>query len=531
MAAEVSAVLERHSEVYPSTARDVGRRDFDAVFPGYFRPAPDEIAEMRRRLAPLESVADPDLRADVRTAQAWVERESFRVEVRGRRHIGPSECLAEASVWGYVKQPYASVADKIAVIEKHLRGVPDFLAGAADTLEAELPAGERMRSIQFGLALAADLRDIELLLAAEHPGATAPQLAEPAEAAAAACEEFASRVETCVPRPAVMGPDLLAEWIRVAEGIDITAAETVAAAQAEVDELTASLDALAAGLGVERRSALYDLMDYPASTETALDALERIIGRLREFWAACDVVSLDAANPLAYRRRPRMFAAAEFGITGPYEKDGHPHYLYLPQRSDAAEQQSASGRQHFALPMLEILAVHETYAGHYVHAEAAFRATRGIRSQLRLWAGLVEGWAHYTEELAIEQGLADGRPLVHAAQLLSALEAATRLVVYASVHAGRWSFGEAVAQAARLCDWPVDQAAREVLTATSDWRRSLYTLGKLHIREWRRSDGVGATPAELTNFHEGLIGAGFAPLGVARRYQLEKAAALAVSDA
>jgi hypothetical protein len=43
-----------------------------------------------------------------------------------------------------------------------------------------------------------------------------------------------------------------------------------------------------------------------------------------------------------------------------------------------------------------------------------------------------EGWTHFGEELAIEQGLAADHPLVEIAQLRFALEAATRLV-YLSV--------------------------------------------------------------------------------------------------
>lgn len=519
--AAVSDVLEYHFEVYPHAARDIGRHDFDGEFPDVFRPSMDDLDRFGHRLRSLESVADPELRADVRTSLAWLDRERFRVAVMGRPHRGPSECLGEADIWVYLKKPYDSVDEKVAALDAHLAGLPGFLERAGRTLETELPVGERLRSIEFARALAADLRDVVELVAIEHPESRAMQLAGPGEAAAAACEDFERAIEATAPIAAVLGPERLAEWVRVAEGIDSAPADLLEEAQDEVDSVVSALDSLAAKLGVGRRRGFYDLMERPASTETALDSLRRIIGDVEDFWIQRDVVSVETANPLEYRRRPRMFAAAQFGISGPFAlgRPPHPHFLYLPERSDSVE--DVESRQHFSLPMLEMVAVHETFAGHYVHAEAAFRQTRGIRTSLRLWAGFVEGWAHYVEELAIEQGLADDRPLVHAAQLLSALEAATRLLVYLSVNTGRWKFGEAVTEAAVLCDWSPGLAAREVLSATSDWRTGLYTLGKLRIREWRRAAVPGATTRELKSFHDSLIQCGFAPLGTVWQYYLD----------
>lgn len=508
----LSDVLTFHFAVQPGTARDLGRREFDGRFPDVQRPSVAALRELRDRLLPAEQVPDAAGRADTRTAMAWLDREAFRVGVLGRRHRDPVECLSEADVWGYVKQPYADTGAKVAAVRTHLAGVPDFLRRAEEVVGPTLPAGERLHALELARALATDLRDIAGLLATEDPGLRVPELAEPAEAAAAACERFAVRVGKTTPEAGVLGPELLREWVRVSEGVDRDPAELVAEAQAEVDTLVAALDELVVEFGVARRRDLYDVMERPEPGQDAAACIAPIVDRLRDFWTARDVIGVETRNPLVFRPRPHMFAAAEFGIVGPL--DGvHPHHLYLPRK--------AGQGQHFALPMLEMLAVHETYAGHYVHTEAVFRHTRGVRNSMRLWAGFIEGWAHYTEELAIEQGLAEGRPLVRAAQLLAALEAATRLLIYVSVHSRRWSFGEAVQQAARLCDWPIPQATREVLGATFDWRVSLYTFGKLRIREWRRDFAADASPERLRAFHDRLLQGGFAPLEVVRLYAVE----------
>lgn len=515
-----SDLLDFYFGFQPRSGRDVGRREYDGVLAELASPGVEAMADLRRRLAAYVTVPDPGLRADVRTSLAWLDRETFRIEALGHRHRDPVECLGEADVWGYIQQPYGTVEEKIAAIDRHLSGVPDFLERAAPLVDASLPAGERMHALDLSRALAADLRDIQGMLDTEHPGVSVERLVGPAQEAASACERFAAIVEKSAPVAAVFGPELLQEWIRLSELVDVDLPVLIEEAQAEVDGIVGRLDALAARAGVERRRDLHDQMEHPDACWDPARYMPDLIERLRQFWRDRGVVSVETVSPLLCRSRPRMFAAAEFGVAGPFPDDAHPHRLYLPRWTDL-DGAKASRRKNFALPVLEMLAVHETHAGHYSHTEAAFRSTHGVRSSLRLWAGFVEGWAHYTEELAIEQGLADGRPLVHAAQQLAALEAATRLLVFLSVHSGRWTFGAAVEQAARVCEWPAPQAIREVLSATSDWRTSLYTFGKLRIREWRRSAVTGSGAAELRAFHDGILAAGFPPLGVVWQYYLE----------
>ncbi len=135
--------------------------------------------------------------------------------------------------------------------------------------------------------------------------------------------------------------------------------------------------------------------------------------------------------------------------------------------------------------------------------------------------GTTEGWAHYTEELAIERGLAEGRPLVEVAALRFALEAATRALAFLSVHSGRSGFGPAVLRAVELCGWSPERATREVLAVVADPHNAMYTIGKLHIRRWRELSGAGASTADLKAFHDRVTRCGSAPLSAVRRYYLD----------
>jgi uncharacterized protein (DUF885 family) len=206
-------------------------------------------------------------------------------------------------------------------------------------------------------------------------------------------------------------------------------------------------------------------------------------------------------------------AAVEFVISGPLEEPRRPHVLRLPDPDLTAGGPSARVWRHYLNePMLEVIAVHETFAGHYLHAKASESLRSIVRTCLRT-SGFTEGWAHYTEELAVECGLADGRPLVELAQLRSALVSASRLVIFLSIHLRRWTFQDAADHLVRVCGWTPQVAVREALVVPADVDCTMYCLGKLAIRRWR--SGVGG---DLRAFHDRILRAGFAPLATVEEY-------------
>jgi hypothetical protein len=242
---------------------------------------------------------------------------------------------------------------------------------------------------------------------------------------------------------------------------------------------------------------------------------------VKGFWIRQDVMPMYVVNGLEIvPARVAGEAFVEFVLAGPLAPVRQPHVLHVPEPPDSAGTAAAGVRREYLNdPMLEVIAVHEAFPGHYVHVEASLLGPSVMRTCIPSFPAFTEGWAHYVEELAIERGLSDGRPLVRVAQLKAALEAAMRLLVYLSVHMRRWTFTAAAEQAAALCDWSPERAAREVLVVTADPAGAMYTLGKLHIRRWRRA--VGTTDAELRHFHDRLLRCGAAPLSTAWRYYLD----------
>lgn len=514
----VSTVVDHIFERYPHVARRAGKHGADAVLPVV---EPDDVSDVDTMLTAAEAHlralpedADPELRADLGAAMRVLTDERFRIADLGRVHRGPSWWLAETDVAVYLRGEYAPLPERLAALERHLARLPDFLAAAAKTLGTPLPAGERLSGIENARARAVSIR----ALVARHAGPGRDRLTDLAATAAAACTGFADALEATAPTAGVFGTELLGRHLMAAEGVDVPVAELLAEADAEVRALTTRLDGLAARMGAGGRQGLYALVSERVPDGSVVAALSGFVARLREFWAEQDVVTVTSDRPLDIRpaQDPATSAAVVFDVGGPLETVAQPHVLYVPEPKDPAVL-----RDYLNEPMLEMLAVHEVFPGHYVHHEATPADASVVRRCLPWFSGTAEGWAHYTEELAIERGLAAGRPLVEAAALRFALEAATRLLVFLSVHSGRWRFGAAVAETATLCGWSPERAAREVLAVVANSDGAMYTLGKLRIRRWREQAGVGTGAAELKAFHDRLIRCGSAPLSTVWRYYLD----------
>ncbi|MGI5499247.1 DUF885 family protein [Lentzea sp. CA-135723] len=438
---------------------------------------------------------DSEHRADLSAAARLVDAERFRAEELRVAHTDPLGPLAETDVDVYADLP---AERREGALAEHVRALPGYLDRVATRLDDRLPAGLRLRAAERARAsaghLEGDLRSV--------PGA---------EAAAEAFRRYATAVSAAKPVAGLLGLERLAGLLRTHEGVETPPKDLLAEVSDEVGRLAAELDRKSRALG----GTAAELLSAAELRGSVLGTTEKIVERLREFWLGTGLVTVDpTAMPDIRRMRQRDgTAAVEIVISGPLDEIRRPHVLYLPDPDLTAGGPSAAvWRNYLNEPMLEMIAVHETFAGHYLHAKMSESMRSIVRSCLRT-SGFTEGWAHYAEELAVECGLADGRPLVELAQLRSALVSASRLLIFLSVHLRRWTFQDAADHLVRVCGWAPQVAVREALVVPGDFDCTAYCLGKLAIRRWRSGAG-----GDLRAFHDRILRAGFAPLATVEEY-------------
>jgi len=172
-------------------------------------------------------------------------------------------------------------------------------------------------------------------------------------------------------------------------------------------------------------------------------------------------------------------------------------------------------------------AIHEAYPGHYVQLLWVQRAPKKVR-QLLGCASNVEGWAHYTEQMMLDEGYGRTAGLaeendsaflkLRLGQLQDALLRNARYVVGIRMHTGEMTFEQAVEFFEKEGYQSPANALRETKRGTSDPTYLVYTLGKLQILklrdDYRRKAGASF---QLQEFHDAFLRQGFPPVKIIRR--------------
>ncbi|HEX5736283.1 MAG TPA: DUF885 domain-containing protein [Blastocatellia bacterium] len=211
---------------------------------------------------------------------------------------------------------------------------------------------------------------------------------------------------------------------------------------------------------------------------------------------------------------------ASMWTPGPFESRPLPsRYLITDVDPRWTEKQKSEYLSSVNFPQLWATSIHEAYPGHFVQGAYLKQVTSKVR---RTWAiapaSFVEGWAHYTEQMMMEEGFGAGEPKMKLGQLAEALLRLCRFVAGIRLH----TEGMTVDQATRFFmsnGYMGETPARiEAERGTFDPTYLVYTVGKLAIlklredyKRYRKED------FSLQEFHDRLLSNGFAPIWAHRR--------------
>jgi uncharacterized protein (DUF885 family) len=214
-------------------------------------------------------------------------------------------------------------------------------------------------------------------------------------------------------------------------------------------------------------------------------------------------------------RRGTSFASME--SPGVWERvASEAYYNVTPIEPEWTEQQKRDHLGFFNRWASEIVSIHEALPGHYYQ----FLALKKLPSRLRQVLGSgsnSEGWAHYCEQMAIEEGYGGGDPRYELAQLQLALQRLGRFVVGISMHTRGMTLEEAQRVFEERCAMEPVNAAREARRGALDPTYLVYTLGKWRILELREEARRQLGPSfRLGAFHDAFLRQGHSALPVVR---------------
>jgi hypothetical protein len=318
------------------------------------------------------------------------------------------------------------------------------------------------------------------------------------------------------PDPALGGPALTA-LMSSAEAMPVDLGRLAEQADAERDRLHALLadDAARVKPGTAPLDAARELVrDHPDGAGV-IDAARVQTERAIEFTREHDLVPYhDGACLVGLAPESRRWAMAMMSPAAPGEPEGPSWFHITPPEESWPESEKEEWLEVFSATTLPGIAVHEVAPGHFSHGRALRRVGSDVRRTLHSDA-FVEGWAHYAEEMCVEEGFGGGDPRIAIGVWLEALVRVTRLACAIGVHTA----GMTVAEAARRFEADThlsgSAALSEARRATFDPTYGRYTWGKLEILKLReRARKEWGTGYGLKRFHTAMLDLGSPALGL-----------------
>jgi hypothetical protein len=479
-----------------------GRHEYDGVLAD-LSPAGVTAGLARLAAARAEGAAldDPHDEAHLR---AFEDAQQVVYGDLGLHRRNPVFLLGELDLACYDKD-YAPAAQRAAARSRHLAAWPEAIdAGLASLDQVSAPVAQSMLGGVRGLAAG---------IPADADQATR-------EAAIAAHARLVSHVEKAAADgnpDAALGAAGLASLMGIAENIHVDVGDLAQRADAERDRLMARLRESCALLDPSPHPlevARELVKDHPDRTGV-LDAARYWTQRAIEFTESRDLVPYhDGTCVVEEAPESRRWAMAMISMNAPGEPDGPSYYHITPPDESWPEQEANEWLEVFSATTLPVITVHEVAPGHFSHGRAIRRAPTEVRRVLGS-ASFIEGWAHYAEELCVEEGFLADDPRFAIGVWLEALVRVTRLACALGVHAGDMTIDDGARRFEADTHLLGQAALSEARRATFDPTYGRYTWGKLEIMrlrdEARRAWGTGFT---LQRFHGALLELGAPPLGL-----------------
>ncbi len=261
--------------------------------------------------------------------------------------------------------------------------------------------------------------------------------------------------------------------------------------------------------------------EHPAEGDL-IASVRRTVEDARRFLVDKNIVTVPSEVRPRIEETPPFQRAGGFAsmdTPGPFEAKATEAFYYVtPVEAEWDKKHKEEHLRLFNPHVVAMINVHEAFPGHYL--QFLYAPKFPTKTRKLVGAGTnAEGWAHYTEQMMVDEGFGDNNPKIRLAQLQEALLRDCRYVVGVKLHTAGWT----VEQGAKLFE---EKGFQEPANAYEESRRGAYnptylyyTLGKLEIQklrdEYRQKKG-----ASLKQFHDAFVSQGALPIPLVRKILL-----------
>lgn len=260
--------------------------------------------------------------------------------------------------------------------------------------------------------------------------------------------------------------------------------------------------------------------EHPKPAQLLTD-IRNLLERIRKFCVEQKIVSIASPERPLVAESPSFMRALTFAsmdVPGPFEKKAMQSFYYvtLPE-PDWTPTRVEEHMRSFSNCDLLCTSIHEAYPGHFV-MYLHVKQTAPTKVRKLIGSGLTdEGWAHYCEQMLLDEGFNKGDKKLKLVQLHDALLRNCRYIVGLKMHTKGMSLQDGIKFFMEQGYQEKANAEREAKRGTSDPTYLVYTLGKLDILALRDDyKKLKGNQFSLKDFHDKFLSTGYPPIKIIR---------------
>ena len=527
----VDEFVESYFRANPTFAVWQGRHEFDGQMPDWTGDGiKKEVTRLEQMRVRALGFADGSLMPEERFQRDYVvsriDNDLFQLR-EARQPFNNVSWYFDGALdpSPYITVPYAPPEQRLRAFISYAKQIPKAL----EQIKANLQVPMARTFIDYGTASATGLadfyrKDVPQAFAEVQDEALKKEMQDAIEPAAQAMEGFSKWLESqraTANEAYAIGAERFSAMLLMTENVDTPLDRIEAIGRADLERNLSALKeacrGFAPGASIEE---CISRMNADKPEGGAVAGARAQLETLKKYILDNDIVSIPGSEEAKVMEAPayRRQNFAYINIPGPFEQE-LPSVYYIappdPKWSKAEQDAYVPGKAD-----LMFTSIHEVWPGHFLQFLHSNRSSWRF-GQLFVGYAFAEGWAHYSEELMIEQGIAADTPELRIGQLLNALLRNVRYMCAIGLH----TKGMTVAECERMFKEQAFQdpgnARQQAARGTYDPGYLNYTLGKLMIRKLRDDwTGTRGGREAWKQFNDEFLSYGGPPIPLVRAQML-----------
>jgi len=474
---------------------------------------------------------------DYKILQNEINKELFSAIDRMPLMNNPMSYSGVIDVNIYISRDFAPLEDRVRSIIKIEQAAPEIYANARKNLFEVLPKPYVEIAIRIAKG-SADFLSNDLLVALKDVK-NEPLMKEFNEANTRAIKEindYANWLETerlpMATKDYSLGKEKYQKMLSGGEFINFTPEQILEIGMKNLKEEQRQFEEIAKKIDSTKKpiEVFKDIQKDHPTAENLIPETRKNLDAIRQYLIDNKIVSLPSDVKALVQETPQYARATSFAsmdTPGPFEKSTQAFYYVTPVENNWDEKQKEEWLTAFNYYTTDVVSIHEAYPGHYVQFLHVNASNASKLQKIFGSYAFSEGWAHYTEQMMIEEGFGKDKGEMtalkyHLAQLDESLLRYCRLCVSIMTHTQGMNVDDATKFFMDNCYYEQQPARSEAMRGTYDAGYLYYTLGKLMIyklrADYQKQEGSNYS---LQKFHDEMLKYGSPPVPLLREIMLK----------